>query len=401
MGLPVSQFCITLYSMIQQATTTVKSEKVRVTLPARPLREWSPEGLEQLIVSASRAETRITALRMKAIAELSRRQGRSITEKTLRQECGQPTRRAKGEVETAQRLRYLPQTSKALDNGEISYRHAEIIARSAKQAPNIDERDLVDRARHQPADTFAKEARRQVLQASDDDGSSILDKQRRNRTASVRLDSSDGMTILFARFDPITGAQVKQVISQRVEQLWRTEDRNARPTTGQRMADALAELLLDGTERTAEQNGVGGRNSTLLMIADYDTVTQQIKNLRLGDNTPLPIGALARLACETKVVPAFFNRTGQPMWLGRSKRTASAGQRIALVARDRGCVGCDADPSWCQAHHIVPWAEGGPTTLENMCLLCSRCHHQVHDEGWGIHKDPRNGKLSLQPPKPT
>ena len=229
---------------------------------------------------------------------------------------------------------------------------------------------------------------------------SILDKQRRCRTASVRVDSSDGMTVLFARFDPVTGAQVKQVISQRVEALWRAEDRNDRPTTGQRMADALAELLMDNTGSHHEKNGSGGRNSTLLLIADYDTVKQQVRNLRLGDNTPLPVGALARLACDAKMVPAFFDRQGQPLWLGRGRRVASSGQRIALVARDRGCVGCDADPSWCQAHHIVPRAEGGLTTLENMCLVCSRCHHRIHDEGWHIQKQ-QSGKLVLQPPKPT
>ena len=385
--------------MTQPQTGTQNPCQVRVLMPAQPVTELSSQRLADLIVSANRAETRITALRMKAIAELTRREGRSITEKTLRNETRISTRQTKQQVKTARQLQDLPQTSKALENGDISYRHAEVIARSAQQAPNIDEGKLVERAKHQPSDTFAKTARRHVLQSTDDDGQSLLDKQRRNRTASIRLDPTDGMTVLFARFDPITGAQVKQVLSQRVEQLWRAEDSNNRPTTTQRMADGLAELILDTpSSRRENGNGSGGRNATLLLIADYDTVTQQINHLRLGDNTPLPIGALARLACDAKIVPAFFDRNGQPLWLGRSRRVASVAQRIALVARDRGCVGCDADPSWCQAHHIIPWAEGGPTTLENMCLVCSRCHHQIHDEKWRIRRNPRNGKLTLQPP---
>ncbi len=368
-------------------------------MPTGPLREWSSDRLEELIVAAGRAETRITALRLRAVDELSRRRGRGVTEKTLRQECGQPTRRAKSEVKTARKLRDLPQTARALDNGDISYKHAEIIARSAEQAPGINEGDLVDSAKNQPADSFAKTARRQVIRAAGDDGMSILDKQRRNRTASVGRDSSDGMINLWARFDPVTGARIKQVISQGVEALWRAEDPNSRPTTGQRMADALAELLLaEPTSDKASTNGGGGRNSTLLLIADYDTVTRQVRNLRLSDDTPLPTEALAQLACDARVVPAFFNRTGQPLWLGRSRRVASSGQRIALVARDRGCVGCGADPSWCQAHHIIPWAEGGPTTLENMCLVCSQCHHLIHDQNWQLRRRHRNGKLSLQPP---
>ncbi len=334
------------------------------------------------------------------MAELTRREGRTITEKTLRWETNRSTRETKREVETARQLQDLPATSRALDNGDISYRHAEIIARSTKQAPSVDENKLVERAKQQPTDTFAKTARREVLEASEDDGMGVLEKQHRCRAASIRLDPSDGMTVLFARFDPVTGARVKQALSQRVEQLWRAEHRNGRPTSTQRMADALAGLIVDSTDDQHGQNGSGGRSSTLLLIADWETVTQQVQNLRLGDNTPLPIGALARLACDTQVVPAFFDRNGQPLWMGRSRRVASPAQRIALVARDRGCVGCDADPSWCQAHHIIPWAAGGPTTLENMCLVCSQCHHQIHDQKWQIQRTPA-GRLTLQPPKPS
>ncbi|MCU0298020.1 MAG: HNH endonuclease, partial [Candidatus Nanopelagicales bacterium] len=47
-------------------------------------------------------------------------------------------------------------------------------------------------------------------------------------------------------------------------------------------------------------------------------------------------------------------------------------------ARDRGCLRCGQKPRFCHAHHIVGWASGGLTDLENLCLLCPRCHRDLH-----------------------
>ncbi|MCY4649971.1 MAG: HNH endonuclease signature motif containing protein [bacterium] len=60
-------------------------------------------------------------------------------------------------------------------------------------------------------------------------------------------------------------------------------------------------------------------------------------------------------------------------------------------------MGCGAKAAWCQAHHIIHWQDGGPTNLDNMTLLCTRCHHKVHNQNWTIHKTPA-GKYTLQPP---
>lgn len=53
--------------------------------------------------------------------------------------------------------------------------------------------------------------------------------------------------------------------------------------------------------------------------------------------------------------------------------------RTALAARDIGCIipGCGAPLEWCDAHHVIPWANGGPTTLDNLALLCGRHHTAV------------------------
>lgn len=70
--------------------------------------------------------------------------------------------------------------------------------------------------------------------------------------------------------------------------------------------------------------------------------------------------------------------------LYRHRRLASRGQTIALCARDGGCSfpGCDRPPEWCERHHIIDWADGGETNLDNLTLLCSYHHHQFAARGW-------------------
>ena len=84
-----------------------------------------------------------------------------------------------------------------------------------------------------------------LQQRSQDDGMSRLERQKRNRKSWIKTDSDDGMTVLYGRFDPITGARIKNVLSAKTNQLWRAENPKQRPTTAQRMADALAELLCE------------------------------------------------------------------------------------------------------------------------------------------------------------
>ncbi len=135
----------------------------------------------------------------------------------------------------------------------------------------------------------------------------------------------------------------------------------------------------------------------MFIIANYDVVTRKLQDAELADGTPIPVETVRDLACEAQIVPAFFDTRSQPLWVGRNSRIATRAQRMALFARDRGCIGCDADPQWCQAHHIVPWQAQGPTNIDNMCLLCSRCHHQIHDNGWQIRQTPE-GKHVMLPP---
>ncbi len=80
-----------------------------------------------------------------------------------------------------------------------------------------------------------------------------------------------------------------------------------------------------------------------------------------------------------------------PLDLGRSTDTVPASLRRAITARDKHCrfPGCDQLPAYCQAHHLIPISQDGPTSLENCCLVCL-FHHQIaiHKWGWQLHLNP-------------
>ena len=157
------------------------------------------------------------------MAELRRREGTELVETVLREDGLRSRRRARSEVETAAELSELPKTSEGLRKGEISYDNARIIAGASKRG-EIDEIELGDAARTQSPDKFAATVRKHEQQRSQDDGMSKLEHQRSRRFAKIKTDLTDGMVVLYGRFDPITGARIETALSSKMDELWRDED---------------------------------------------------------------------------------------------------------------------------------------------------------------------------------
>ena len=127
-----------------------------------------------------------------------------------------------------------------------------------------------------------------------------------------------------------------------------------------------------------------------------------------GQTSPIAIPAVERQICEAGFVPILFSDENRILDVGRAQRLFTQRQRVALAERDRGCRfdGCDRPPSWCEAHHIIPWSEGGRTSIDNAILLCRHHHLLVHDHGWTIRRDPspcttRDGNGWVIDPPPT
>ena len=374
------------------------------------LRALAGARVEERLRLVGRCESGLAAVKAEAVTELSQWRGEARAADVLRNDLKQSRGGAKREVKLAGQLAEVPETSKALAAGAITPQHARLIAEAAEQAPAgrpIDEAELLAAAEREPADLFGRTVRDHLNDRSGDDLEDIRRRQRERRQATIKQDP-DGMYKLFGTFDPVTGARIETALTAAANRLWHGTDDKNRPTPKQRLADALESLITGGTgsgnSGTGSGNsGAGNRISApqgvdLLLIADYDTVAGQLCNARLGDGTPLSPEELLRLACDAKILPALFDRKGQPLWLGRGRRHATSGQRSVLTQRDKGCIGCGASANWCQAHHIVHWEHGGLTDIDNLCLLCGYCHHhRVHTNGDKVIRGP-DGKFTLQSP---
>ena len=372
--------------LLEQSTATGGALRVPLVDEAK----LSDVALRSHLKVLGRAESRLAAMKARALAELSRRHSKGDAQRLVLGELQASKREAKRDVETAARLSELPATSDALESGKIPAGHARLIARVSGESP-IDEGLLVEAAGNEPFDEFARTVKRHQQDIADDDGQALLDRQCSKRKARIFESSDSGMFVLTGEFDQITGARIATALTAKERQLWHRENPDNRATPQQRMADALAELICE----PASGRSAG---TDLLVIADFDVLKQQLENPRLADGSPIPIVELHRLALEANLLPSIFDTKAQDMWLGRRLRTATEAQRIALTARDQHCIGCGANPLWCRAHHIVWWSKNGPTDLDNLALVCDDCHHKIHDHGWQVHQDPKTGKYKLRPP---
>lgn len=104
-----------------------------------------------------------------------------------------------------------------------------------------------------------------------------------------------------------------------------------------------------------------------------------------GIDQPLSVTAIRRMAAAGGVIPCVLDSAGDILDWGREKRLFTKQQKLALVDRDGGCAMCGLPPHMTEAHHIDWWnRDTGPTDLTNGILLCSTCHHRIHDNAWDI-----------------
>jgi hypothetical protein len=101
------------------------------------------------------------------------------------------------------------------------------------------------------------------------------------------------------------------------------------------------------------------------------------------------------------VLPAPLGAPAALLDLGRTTRVVPPALRRALALRDGGCAaeGCGRPAPWCDAHHLVHWARGGPTCLAGLVLVCRVHHLAAHEGGWQFVRDPATGRVTLHPPE--
>jgi hypothetical protein len=119
----------------------------------------------------------------------------------------------------------------------------------------------------------------------------------------------------------------------------------------------------------------------------------------LEDGTRVSAETSRRLACDASLVEVRHGPDGGILDVGRRRRTIPPAIRRALESRDRGCRFPDHSPTasgargsrFTDAHHVVHWADGGETKLDNLALVCHVHHRRLHEEGYRLELNPWPG----------
>jgi 5-methylcytosine-specific restriction endonuclease McrA len=304
---------------------------------------------------------------------------------------------ARERIRVARALGTLPGLARALASGEISYAKVRAVTRVA--TPETEAR-LLAVARAGTADHVERIVRgwRRV-----DRQAEARESARRHASRALHVhQEEDGMVVLRGRLEPEVGALLLRALEAARETLHPKVPREDRvedaPTIAQQQADALA-LLAETALRHGLDSGAPGERYQVVVhvdapvLADPDQPGQSV----LEDGAHVSAETSRRLACDASRVVMRHDPDGRVVEIGARTRTIPPALRRALHHRDRGCRFPGCGLPFGQGHHVRHWAQGGPTTLSNLALLCRRHHRAVHEEGYQVEREP-DGELRFRRP---
>src|SRR3954447_1579553 len=361
----------------------------------------------------------------------------SVLTTGLRVSGGQAARDYAAAMATADTGR-LPRLGRSLVEGAVHREHVDVAASAVEKLPKglgrrvapdgqvgwtVIDRLLDERAREGAAGTV-KELGVQLREVLDPDRVQDLSEDSYTRRRACHRVDEFGMFDFRFVLDPATGVQVAAAleaaaaprpagtaVDEHGQQVEVRDDRSA----AQRLADAFVELVTGDGKADAAVVAV---TATLEQVAEAESRTEERPQgapvperaagrarATLGgtDGTrpggTLDPSVLARLGCDSPLYRVLLDPSGAVLDVGHAKRLATSAQRKALAVRDGGCVvpGCGKPAEWCEAHHVIGWAAGGRTDLDNLVLLCSRHHTAVHAGVWRVRM--REGIPWLIPPR--
>lgn len=204
----------------------------------------------------------------------------------------------------------------------------------------------------------------------------------KTRGLSLSADGHGSMT-LKGRLPISEGEELAAVLNAHAESRWKSHLDEHGSDAGPKdksllMADALMVVVRQHQAHRAAPTQ-GGDRPRVMVLLSLTALISGLDMMTLGSGACITATEARRMACDCDLIPSVLNAHGVPLDLGRSARLVTPALRAALVARDQGCVfpGCDRRLIECEAHHVQPWWADGPTSLDNLVLLCPRHHRKV------------------------
>src|SRR6266849_5076437 len=230
----------------------------------------------------------------------------------------------------------------------------------------------------------------------------------RSRALHVYRDH-DGMVVVRGRLEPEVGELLLQALNAAREAQYQRAHKTFAdagsgdastepPALEQQQADALALLAETALHHGIDPGDPGDRYQVVVHVdapalADAEAPGQSV--LENGEHVPAETSR--RLACDASRVVMQHARDGRVVEVAARTRTIPPALRRGLHHRDHGCRFPGCHVRFGQGHHIRHWAQGGPTTLSNLALLCRRHHRCVHEEGYQVDR-LANGELEFRRP---
>lgn len=360
---------------------------------------WSLPVAEvsELVVALERLGRRVAAAQLVALAQadsvqVARSTGAVSTAAWLRAVADVSPGAGKARLALHQALVDRPVASAALRAGDISVEAATAVCAAIEALPggvpaamtSTIEKLLVDTAR----DEGTRSVVHRAAEISHRFGPEVLEEQERaarERRWLLLTHAHDGTLSIRGKLDAEAGALVSAVLAPLAAPAPATVGTPDVREVGLRYADALVQVCQVASAQGPE---VRGEPSTVLVTIGLETLENRVGCAPgyLDTGYPISVSTARKQACDANVIPILLGTAGQPLDVGRATRSIPPAIRRALIARDQGCAfpGCDRPPSWCEAHHRIHWADGGPTSVCNLSLLCGRHHDAVHHDGWTI-----------------
>ena len=302
---------------------------------------------------------------------------------------------ARAQVRMAATLRdHAPDAARAWAEGRIGEMHARTLASALSNRrirdllkPMIS--DLIDDAATLHPDTWRAKVTA-LVSLLDADGPEPQDPTEDNRLGFTR--GLSGRWVLRGEFDPVTGAVIRDDLNDRADRLFHIRRNDAAvasdaddppPSQLQLMAQALHDMArADRANNTATGGGATGGRAEIVLHLDAANPGH------LVDDDGIVIGDTGywTATCDPTLRGVVFGMHRSVLALGQEQRLVNRAQRRAMAQRDGGCVfpGCNAPPSWTDAHHVVHWRNGGATDLANLASLCRHHHGVTHRNGWSM-----------------
>jgi hypothetical protein len=313
-------------------------------------------------------------------------------------------------VRTARTLRdHLPATRDALAAGSVSAQHVSaitaVVGKVGVEHAVTAEPILLDLARRREPSVVRRATAHlhAVIDPAGAEAALNASYERRGLTLSVVGDR--------AYLDGVLDVESAEMLRAALAPLMTRSGETDRRTTPQRRADALVDVAKRQLDAGALPE-IGGEKPHLSVVIDAAALRTQVGAATLDwTGVAVPAGVVRRWGCDAQLTPvlasvlppagrsvtdststlsaAVVGGGWLPLDVGRASRLVTTAQLKALRVRDGGCIhpGCSRTAAYCDAHHVQHWADGGPTDMANLVLLCRHHHRALHAGDWTLTPD--------------